>query len=125
MAKRAIAVRAICSDCCAKQCLLNFHNQNVVIDILIDIQHSLYGFSRDEKKNFLRDKIRDCIVPVSSKLEGGGKNNAYNWTVGAKDTRCIQGVCRGAFCNAYGIGHTYLENLCAEIKDGVRFSQQV
>ena len=79
----------------------------------------------EAKRNFFRDKVRACIVPTTSPPKREDPNFHYNWTVGTKELQCIQGVCRFAFCNVYGIGHTYLESLCLEIKDGVKISKQV
>jgi len=90
------------------------------------VQNELSGFSRDEKKNFMRDKIRNCVVPVSlDKQQSDAKNFHYLWVIGSNEQMCIKGVCRIAFCNAYGIGHTLLETLCSEVKQGVRLTEQV
>ena len=85
------------------------------------------GFSRDEKKNFMRDKIRSCVVPVSVEKKElvAPKNFSYLWIVGTNEQVCVKGVCRIAFCKAYGIGHTLLETLCAEVKQGVKMTEQV
>ena len=129
--KRAIATRTVCSDCCQNKCLLKYNNQNAVLDILIGVQEDLYGLSRSEKQNFVRDKIRDCIVQSALDLNAGvvpivgGKNFHYNWTIGSNEQHCMQGVCRFAFCNAYNMSHCYLEKLCADIKKGVQISFEV
>ena len=65
----------------------------------------------------------NALFQACSPHDGG--NFLHNWTVRAKELQCIEGLCRFTFCNVYGIGHTYLEELCFDIKDGVKISNKV
>lgn len=31
---------------------------------------------------------------------------------------CIKGVCRSCFCHCYGVGHSYLDQICQALKSG-------
>jgi hypothetical protein len=73
------------------------------------------GITRLEKKAYMTHKIKACII--------GTTENHYfqfNFTVGLPPLAVMTDVCRRCFCLAYCMGHTYLDNITADIKHGKR-----
>lgn len=81
---------------------------------------------REEKRDYLRDKIRSCIIGLTA---GNGKTGKqyqrYNWSVGqGSQAMLVRGVCREAFMQCYEIRHTQLEVLCNDIRMGINASEK-
>jgi hypothetical protein len=77
--------------------------------------NELADITRIEKKVYMTDKIKACIIGVSEK-----KYFQFNFTVGVAPGIIMANVCRNCFCLAYCMGHTYLDNITAAIKHGKR-----
>lgn len=74
---------------------------------------------RDERKAYLLNKVRACSCGVSAK--GYLK---LNFVIGVSPGPQLTDVCRDAFRLAYGIGSSYLDELCLSIKQHVRTAEQ-
>ncbi len=68
-----------------------------------------------ERKLYLLEKVRGCVLGKSEK--GYLK---MNYTIGVSPGLQLTGVCRKCFCNAYGVGGTFLDDLCSRLKAGDR-----
>ena len=98
-------------NCCASLCVLS----NLIVPAAYNLVNKCLDevdIKRDEKKNYIRDKVRNCIAGTS----GTGRFK-YGWIVGVPPNTVIKGVCKEAFMRCYGIKHTYLEDLCKESKE--------
>lgn len=74
---------------------------------------------RDERKAHLSNKVRACSSGITTK--GYLK---LNFVIGIAPGPQLAGVCRDAFCMAYGIGHSYLDKICVAIKQRVVSSSE-
>ena len=105
----------ICSvPCCKRECLIS-EDYKTGIELVQGCISEVRRLSRCEKKMYMLEKVRGCLGAVSAK--------GYlqpNWSIGVAPARQKKHVCRKCFCNAYQIGHTYLDKLCADVKDGHR-----
>ena len=96
---------------CTSLCVLS----NLVVPAAYNLVNKCLDevdIKRDEKKNYIKDKVRNCIVGTSR--TGRFK---YGWIVGVPPNTVIMGVCKEAFMGCYGIKDTFLEDLCKEIKE--------
>lgn len=114
-------------QCCKahKNCVLKRVLYDDGVNVVITCLKELYGMKRREKRDYLRDKIRNCCI--EGLTEGKGKTgkayHRYSWNVGlGSKGYVVEGVCRYMFCRCYEIGHTLLEVLCNEIKTGITTS---
>jgi hypothetical protein len=56
--------------------------------------------------------VQDCIVQVN-------ENTGYSrmsWSIGDKMKTRISGVCKTAFCNAYRVSSSHVDNIVKELK---------
>ncbi len=108
--KRDMAKRMFCNPC-KKECLLSFKFEDAM-EILIGCIEEVENFSRAEKKQYLFDKL----------LHSGGRHTASsfkpNYNLGVGENRKCFGVCHMCFQTAYGIGHSMLDELRAELRKG-------
>ena len=85
-----------------------------VVKFLVTCAMEVEGFSRMQKKDFIRNKVKDsCIMKLN------GKNFRYEWVVGRIPGTVVKDVCKICFLRCYNIGHTLLDELCHDIKVGV------
>jgi hypothetical protein len=109
-----IAHRKVVEPCCRKACLISLGFERAVT-LVEQCVASIAGLTRAEKKEFVFEKIRNSFGGISKC--GYLK---FNWTVGGAPGDVICGVCRRCFCNVYGIGKTYLGDLCEAVKKNYR-----
>lgn len=111
----SLLARRVCVEpCCSRECLLS-KGFEAGVQLVEQCFAELRGFTRIEKKNFMRAKVRHCLDVDRSK-------KGYlrpNWTIGSAPGRVQAHVCRKCFCGVYEIGHTFLDSLCKEIKGGI------
>ena len=121
--RRLIRARAsIKIDCCDKNknCILDKRLLNDGINLVESCYLEVESLSRKEKKDYLRDKINhSCIVSKSvGSTNTEKKYLKYNWNIGCGSNR-MSNVCRTRFLLCYEIGHSLLEELCADVKKGL------
>jgi hypothetical protein len=78
-------------------------------------ENEISGITKIEKKSYMTEKIKGCILGLSEK-----NYYQFDFKVGLPPGIVITNVCRNCFCLAYSIGHTYLDNVTAAIKNGKR-----
>lgn len=106
--------RVAVENCCPKDCLMSEDYDKAIV-IVEQCMAELRGLSRREKKAYLLEKVKYCCQEMSAK-------NYFKpvWRIGTAPGIVKSGVCRACFCNVYEIGHTFLDSLCRDVKDGIR-----
>ena len=98
---------------CKKECLLSIRFEDA-IEILIGCIEEVENFNRFEKKQYLFDKL----------LHSGGRHteNSFklNYNLGVGENRKCFGVCHMCFQTAYGIGHSMLDDMRSELREGCK-----
>ena len=92
------------SDCCVKMCLQNAFLYNDAIEFTKGCLEEIEEMSKKDKKDFLRQKIQQCIE-LTTELG----YFEYKWKVGLKPGKVIIGCCRNLFMLCYDTKKDYLE----------------
>ena len=123
------------AQCCIRSCLYRqTSSYDDTVRLVRECRQDVYNLDRLQKRDFIRDVVRSCINgKISNLLRGvilgnilrvGNKSGRLNlengrlsmdWKLKTKSIS-IEGICRKAFCIAYGIGNTSLTEICSEIK---------
>ena len=85
-----------------------------VMKFIKPIHEMIRTLNKTEKSQYLRDKIRSCLV-----FKEGYKNAICCWKIGEAPDKVISGVCRDCFTSMYEIGLTKLKLYVKEIKNRV------
>jgi hypothetical protein len=100
--------------CCSKECFLSSgYEYGVAVAKACLSEMEVLG--REERKDYMLEKVRSCVLGTTKKgyLQ-------LRFSVGVAPGPHLHGVCRRSFCTAYGVGHSYIDNLCITIKAGHR-----
>ena len=90
--------------CCANMCLQNKILFDECVSFTIGCLKMVNGLSKPDQRDFIRQKIQECVVTTSE--QGYFK---YSWTVGNYPGEIIKGCCRNLFMACYDIKKDYLE----------------
>jgi len=102
MLRRAEEVAKL--SCCINMCLRNKMLYDDSIIFARGCLSMVEGLSKPDKKDFIRNKIQECVVKTSQ--EGYFK---YNWIIGQNPGVIFNGCCRNIFMACYDIKKDYLE----------------
>jgi hypothetical protein len=89
------------------------------VDLVTQCQNEIDGFSAKEKKLYMLEKVRGCIIGSTKK--GYFK---FNWKIGILPGHTMDYVCRDCFCHTYGCGTTFIEVLITKLKIGEKNNDQ-
>jgi len=99
---------------CGKHCLSNLYGRVEAKEGLVKILQEMQSLSPKEKQNFVRDRVRQSISFPSN--QGYAK---CNWLIGEAPGVRFENVCKQCFENVYQIGHTSIQSMISEIREGV------
>jgi len=92
---------------CGKHCLLNLYGRREAKEGLVKILREMQSLTPREKQNLVRDRVRQS-VSFPGNHQGYAK---CRWLIGE-----APGV---KFENVYEIGHTSMQQMVSEIREGV------
>lgn len=104
----------VTASCCKRDCLCIL-DPTQALEVVKGCMDEVRGMSRVEKKEYLLEKIRNC---VKKKHDSG--YISFNWKLGVSPASVIEGICRKAFMNVYRCSHGYVDILVDSIKAGTR-----
>ena len=71
------------------------------------------NMDRAEKKNYMITKVKSCVTGQSP-----AGYLQLEWTVRSGVATQLRGVCRNCFAACYDCGHTYIDEICKQVKEG-------
>jgi len=99
---------------CGKHCLSKLYGRVEAKKGLVNILQEMQSLSPKEKQNFVRDRVRQSISFPSN--QGYAK---CNWVIGEAPGVRFENVCKQCFENVYQIGHTSIQIMISEIREGI------
>ena len=100
---------------CGKHCLLNLYGRREAKEGLVKILREMHSLSPREKQNLVRDRVRQS-VSFPGNHQGYAK---CRWLIGETPGVKFENVCKTCFENVYEIGHTSMQQMVSEIREGV------
>lgn len=106
--------RIVLAQCCRRECLCK-RLLTGALDVVTGCIHEVKGMNRKEKKEYLLEKIRSCVVTRHS-----SGYISFGWKLGVSPAPILNGVCRKAFMNAYRCSKGYIDSIVDSLKTGIR-----
>ena len=100
---------------CGKHCLSNLYGRLEAKEGLVKILREMQSLSSREKQNLVRDRVRQSI-------SFPGNHQGYakcHWLIGETPGVRFENVCKLCFENVYEIGHSTMQKMVTEIREGV------